>query len=107
MANWQSRSRRQLEQTVAEGFPVVVAKVGAEWRRSAGSLGRRSSVNSSVSSISIVVVSERGQLPGQIVFVPEQGVVEELAADGFNEAFDEGMGIGRELRTMPSIRRNM
>lgn len=72
----------------------MIAKVCVQRRRSARSLRRRSSVNSGVDSIPIVVVGKRGQLPDHIDFVPEQGVVEELAANGSKESLDEGVRSG-------------
>src|SRR5262245_10351974 len=105
MANWHSRGDRQLEKTAADGFSGVTAKVGAQRCRCVGSLRWRKSVNSGVDSISIVVFGQVGQLPCQILFVREQGVIEEFAANGSDESLNEGVRCGNARQTAEVVDR--
>ena len=72
-------------------LPTIALEIGASGLRR---VDRRLSLQTSMSSMPIVIVPERDQLYLQVRCRPEQQLVQTLAADGTDQSFDKWMGPG-------------
>ena len=57
--------------------------------------GRRSLVDAAVGPVAVVVLEVLDEQHSELVFVPDQGVVEEFGSGGADEAFGGGVGAWR------------
>ena len=96
------RSEISVSCPLPRGGAAAFASYG--WSRSGGTPGC-ALVEAAVGSVLVVMLEVLNEQAPELAFVPDDGAVEELLADGANPPLGERVGLGRVVRSAHSATR--
>ena len=87
-ANSQSSGDRRLEETATVPCLVIFGEVRTRWRWTAGTLYGRRAVERAMNASIVVIGAELTELPAQIDRMPEERLIQIVAADRPDQSLD-------------------